>query len=996
MSRLKIIAAVWIAGCCLSLYAQPQNFPLIHYTTEDGLSHDEVNFILKDREGFMWFATSGGLNRFDGKNFRVFRHAPGDSASLCHNHVIGLFQDQLGYLWVGTSNGLCRLDTYTFRFEFFPATAGNPVSAIVPDGKGNGWFTLWDKLVKINLETLEFEFFPFPDELGGNGNVNIDSRGRIWLYAAGNIFLFDKERKTFQFHMGRRSTDPGFAFPVGTLIEDENGKLWLPSWGNGLYYFDEQQGRFVDYPDEGRISTQLLQDRDGFDRQFFWVGGGVHGLYLYYPEENIAFEMRPDPREPYSHNGRMARYFFRDDETGIVWIATEDGIEKYDPYAVRFRRGLLPLAQDFSQFSLVADAIQDRTDAEGETFWLAVWGNGLFRWERRKNGFRKFHHENGLTNNTVFCLEQDRSGRIWIGNFKGIDILDPRTLKSERLDGFFTKPNFNHNVISLLIDSRNCAWIGTNFEGLFRYDIPSKKLTRVPVDSPEQQQTGIFITNIAEDSSGYIWASSFSGFYRIDPATGDSRSFRGAEGLSDHLVCDDILVGKDGRIWIASRNGLIHADSSGKVIKIYKESDGLLDLHVYRIAQDHTGFIWAATNNHLHRLDPSTGHVSYFGKNDGLFANIAPSGMAIARNGEIFVGYQNVFNYFDPTRLRFNHRPPKIVLTGVQVANRETPFRQGDPIILHPDENVVTFEFAALNYSQPENNRYAYKLEGFDRDWTYTNLQRATYTNLDGGKYTFRVRAANNDGVWNMNELTATLRVIPPFYKTWYYWALLALLAFALAFAILWHRYRQRVKVEAIRRHIARDLHDDMGSSLSSIRFFSQFAKTKLQSDPSEAEPILERIGESAAVLSESMQDIIWTIDSGKDRLDDLATRMREFGFKVLEARNIRFTVQVSESFRPAKLSLAQRRNIYLIFKEAVNNALKYSECNEVKLFLTIVRNRLRMSIEDDGKGFDEEKVRHGHGLQNMKRRAEEVGGNLLLHSEEGKGTKILLTMRLR
>jgi len=329
------------------------------------------------------------------------------------------------------------------------------------------------------------------------------------------------------------------------------------------------------------------------------------------------------------------------------------------------------------------------------------------------------------------------------------------------------------------------------------------------------------------------------------------------------------------------------------------------------------------------------------------------------------------------------------------VLNKPVPWRMGEPVVLQPGDNVVSFDFSAPSYTQPEKTVLAYKLEGFDPDWVETRQNTITYTNLDGGKYTLLVKARNGDGFWSREVMRVPLRVIPPFRKTIWFRLLILALAGGVIGLIAWNRLEQRLQLEKIRRRIARDLHDDMGSTLSSIRFFSEVAQTQIETDQAQAKTLLQRIGQSAAALSEAMQDIVWAINARYDNLDDLAARMREFGLRIGEARGIRFRDEISSTFSLRHLRPDQRRNIYLIFKEALNNAAKYSECSEIRVRMELNRSKLMLEIKDDGKGFDPDAVQPGNGLTNMRQRAAEIGGELDLKTSPGQGVQIELVVEV-
>jgi signal transduction histidine kinase len=409
--------------------------------------------------------------------------------------------------------------------------------------------------------------------------------------------------------------------------------------------------------------------------------------------------------------------------------------------------------------------------------------------------------------------------------------------------------------------------------------------------------------------------------------------------------------------------------------------------------EDHSGNIWFNSDYLLHCLDTRTKTFSHYGLADGLFGNAPTDGLSVLPNGEIIVGFQNAFNYFNPALLRRNITPPPVVITAIKVLDKEHP--PGEPLVLHPGDNMLSIEFAALNFSQPERNRYAYKLEGFDPDWNYTDRPLAIYTNLDGGRHTLRLKAANNDGVWNETGATLEFRVVPPLYQRWYFYLALVLLGAGITYAIARYRYLQRRRLDDFRERLARDLHDEMGSTLSSIRFFSDFAQTQVADAKPETLPVLQRISQSATTLSESMQDIIWAMKTRNDHLEDIASRMTEFGLRLLEARGIRFKTHIDEHFPVKRLLPEQRRNLYLIFKEAINNAAKYAGCTEVELIFEVVHGVLTLQITDNGQGFDPASKEAGNGLYNMRQRAAEIGGRLKIISAPGKGTKVELKVNV-
>jgi two-component sensor histidine kinase len=402
-----------------------------------------------------------------------------------------------------------------------------------------------------------------------------------------------------------------------------------------------------------------------------------------------------------------------------------------------------------------------------------------------------------------------------------------------------------------------------------------------------------------------------------------------------------------------------------------------------------------ATDDLLHELNPKTQKFQYYDKGSGLIDKMIfmPCDITLNRQGEVFIGYPGGFNYVQPERLRQNNVSPPVVITAIRVNNKPRPVSQ--IVQLEPEETSLMVDFAALGYSQPLKNRYAYKLAGFDADWITSNDRTATYTNLEPGVYTFQVKAANNDGVWNQAGASVYVRVVAPYWKTGWFQLLCLALALCILYAIYRNRERQRQRLENIRNRIATDLHDDMGSTLSSIRLFSDVVQQQIAPVRPEAVPILQRISSSATTLSESMQDIVWTIQTNHDSLQDVVTRMREFGLKMAEAKEIIFNMEVSDAIDNLKLTLEQRRNLHLIFKESINNAVKYAGCSRIDVRLSLEGKCLRLLISDDGRGFDPATVQAGNGLANGQRRAREIRGTLTVTSAPGNGTRVELTMKI-
>ncbi|MCB0520942.1 MAG: hypothetical protein H6577_11330 [Lewinellaceae bacterium] len=1023
--RKYLIGLIISILCKTLLPAQPGPSSFVHYTTDQGLSNDYVKDIVKDRQGFLWVATLNGLNRFDGHSFWQFYHDPNSPNSLPENFVKEITLAPDGSLWTSGNKGICRIDPATLEFRRFllpenkDTLPNDGVGRVVFDETGMGWVSAEKGLYQFDPTNGSIHFFPLEPEYAGYFDTYLDAAGRLWLIEKEQISYFDTKTKKLRRFDTSSPGSPLHGASVMQVRPDQRGKIWIGTWFKGLFWYDAARDSIFDYPDKkNTLARTILPDASAAGKPYLWLGGGEYGLMVLYPETGEEIQFPPDWQDPFTHNNYLAGSLFKDEKTGDVWIGTETGLEHYAPATLRFGRVVVPIGKEFNQFSLMSGAVQDHTDPSGNTFYIALWGSGIFKWNRRENTFRHFHMKNsGLRNNQVFNIIQDKKGFLWSADV-GISRYDPRTGKWRSWPCHSDKFNVDNMMMSCIEDLDGGLWFGANTSGLFHYNPRTDKVVEVSLPSEAYNEKGkLRIFNMCLDPQGRIWMATIHHPIRFDPRTGKVEVFsvKNIEPLFNHW--SDVVVGQNGLLYVTAHDCLLELDTNCVVLRKFNQENGLRSNQVYQIVADRQGKIWFNTSHLLHCFDPKTGQFTYFGTADGLFKNTITDGLNMTANGEMFVGFQNAFNFFDPARLRKNLTPPPIVITTTKVMDQERRpeirqsfhfkgllvklerYLRDTVLVVNPGEDIFTIEFAALNFNQPERNRYAYKLEGFNDDWVQTSLNFATYTNLDGGEYLFRVKGANNDGIWNETGAQILVKIIPPLSQRWYFRASLILLI-GLVFMGIWHyRRQQRRRLEAFRESLARDLHDEMGSTLSSIRFFSEFAKQKVgNGEAAEATPVLQRISQSASDLSESMQDIIWAMKTKNDQLEDLAARMTEFGLRILEAGNVRFKTHVSENFSGKQLTPEQRRNAYLIFKEAVNNAAKYAEATEVELFLGLKKGLLLMRISDNGKGFDTNapvSSEGGNGLQNMRMRAAEIGGRVEVVSKIGEGTSVELRVRV-
>src|SRR5215203_3924414 len=986
--------------------AQRFNFSFEQFTTDHGLSHESIISITKDADGFLWIGTANGLNRFDGISFKIFRNEPNSEQTIPGNYIAGTALDKNGYLWIATNYGLCRLNTRTLKIDRVDLKDSSDKYARYDvmsgefDKDGTGWFIVNDHLYGVNQETFKWKRYPLPASRFHGNSSQVDSKNRVWLSIGRAKYLFDPRTEKFKYLVGfdwsHRNTD----ILCGSVKEDASGQVWMVTWAHGFYIWNEAKQEFEKKETAPESMTAFEFDKDEQGKPFMWCGGGAYGLMTYDTSEKKFFYFKNDPRDKYTHNLGQTVCVLRDTSSGIVWLGTENGLEKYDPHAIRFRRYRIWQNKDDltnSQYFFTSGFVHDKTDPTGNTWWVSVWIGGLYKWNRSKLTLDEdYVQTKGIKEPGIFSMVQAKDGMIWIGHGQGVQVLDPGTNKFIRhFVDFFPNKKERFSVTFISEDSKSNMWFST-YQGLFSYDLKGDSIINWGSRIPSLQK--IYPLNIREDAEGYIWFSSAKGLGRIDAPKNELLLFTNTGRKNKKLTDDEVgslYIDRSQHIWVSGIGYLAKLDKHGEVLDLYSDKTGYTGTSVSGLAEDPYGFFWIATDNRLHRLDPSTGHFDYFDKNDGLFNNKMADGFYLSNEGELFLGFNGAINSIQTNKIAFNKKPPVVIVSQLKVRGHLRNFDSSNKISIRPGERSIVIEFSAMNFSQSKKNTFGFWLEGYDSTWRYTNERILSLMNLEAGTHKLHVKASNNDGVWS-NEAVYTIKVDPYFQHTIWFKLLLAALMLLLFFVLLFYRKQQRKRLERIRNRIATDLHDDMGSTLSSIRIFSDVAKKQIEETKPETVQLLDRISNNATSLSENMQDIIWTIRSDNDTLEDLVSRMREFGLRVCDAKHIRFNTVVSQSFKASKLSLEQRRNLYLIFKEGLNNAVKYAESSHIDLILNLKSRFLKMELTDNGKGFEMDKIKRGNGLNNLEKRAKEIGGQIAIKSEPGKGTCINLMVILK
>jgi signal transduction histidine kinase/ligand-binding sensor domain-containing protein len=976
------------------------------FTINDGLSQGFISAILQDQQGFMWFGTNDGLNKYDGYSFTVFRHVPGDLQSLGGDDITCLYEDTQQRLWIGfRGKGIDIFDPqrHTFRHIRQSNTSGlrsDFVHGIQQDRSGAFWIRTRagiDRLelkgdsIKVMAVKLDSSLEQQRSQLGIE-HMLIDSRNRKFVTTNSTVteIIFNDSLRTYRLVERFRFT-PVEQLYIGALIEDTvNHCLYLNS-GNFIY-------KFPDYNfSRARIiaSYEASNIRWTIDNHFnLWLMGR-ESIKLVNTRYNRQRLVVPDA-DPLKQVLQAPTVFYTD-RTGVVWLGSGGyGLLKYDPATAGFHHSM----RGANIYQLVEDRdgkiITNSLDA------LELTGDSA----RLLPGYITADQ---LHNNLNMSFTRDTSGNLWYSRKGALLRYNPVTRSIQRFELPYT--DFVTQPFPILGDKGTHIWMGYN-RYLVKYNWATGVFSRYTYPIEEVQYDFDYVQSMYQDED-MLWIGSINGLFGFDMKQEKMvhvyrNNEKDSHSISMNLAlsfCPDVQE-PERYLWIGTKGGGLNRldKSTGQFIH-YTTQQGLANNVVYGILPDYSGNLWLSTNKGLSVFHIASGIFRNFDVSDGLQSNEF-NRYAYLRTSEgiMIFGGLNGLNYFRADEIR-PLDPPKVVFTDFRLFNKSMePGRRGSPlkkaiyatdyIALRYDQNVVTFQFAAMDYRKKGSIRYRYRMEGFDKDWIYSDAHEATYTNLDPGEYQFIVQASFENGAWSENSASVRLRVITPWYRTWWFYTLVAVFVSAAGYGFYRFRLFQLRRMETLRNRIARDLHDEVGSSISTIAIYSKIVQDQLNNMTFNKQPLLTKINDFATEIMSSMNDIVWSINTRNDAFEHIISRMREHATQLLEAKGYQLHFSFDEQVLRFKLGMERRRDFYLVYKEALNNIAKYAEGHHVWISLLTGDQGITLRIRDDGKGFDPENVKKtGNGLVNMRQRAAALHGRLTVNSSEGGGTEIILTI---
>ncbi|AMP99865.1 hypothetical protein AY601_2991 [Pedobacter cryoconitis] len=941
-------------------YAQQQKINFTSLNSKDGLSSNTVNAILKDRYGLMWFATEDGLNKFDGTNFTVYKHKSDDSTGLQANDIRTLHEDKSGNLWVGSAGGSLSLyDRKKNSFINFPANtaaglSSDIVRSICSDYTGKIWVATFNGLDVVDPVSKKVRKFSirsknqqvFPDKI--ISCLYEDRKRRMWIGTNNGLYLYNRKTTSFIFfqHSATNAASISDNYIAG-IVEDRLGNLWIGT-KNGLSMLLPDGKGFQNLRhkpgDSQSLSSNTITSVVANATNQLWIGTD-EGLNILDITTGEITKYMPDSRNTYSLTGKFINCMYIDKQ-GTYWVGPfRGGINKYDNNLNLFH---LKQSNIFDQRGLNGSVVTSFAGYTPDEIFVGTDGGGLNLFNRKTELFR--HINMPLANGSssagisIMVMEMTRSKKLYIGTYsKGLFVMDTGTEKIQQFKAGNRADELNSNdIFCVKEDSKGKIWVGTNGGGVNILNSAHKVVFRYCENAKGANEAKYPINNfirfIEEDDHGDMWIGSYgSGIAVFNPLSQKFTQYDKASGKLPNNLTLCMLKDRAGDIWVGTfSGGLSLFDRKTKQFITFSEKSGLNNATVYAIVEDLKGQIWVSTNKGISSFDRKTKKFTNYGIYNGVQNNNFVLGAGFsAADGEIFFGGAEGFNYFNPQYFKKNKNVPSVMFTDLRINNNSVKASDDGPIKDHISvakeinldyKQNFTLGYVSVNYTAPEQNKYSYRLEGFDKDWIEAGTSKSvSYTNLDPGDYVFHVKASNNNGLWNTAGTVINIHVKPPFWRTIYAYLFYVIVSIG---SLLYSRHRgiqklkkkfaevqERMKADQERKETER-LNDLDKLKIKFLTNLSHEFRTPLSLIMGPVDKLL--LEEKGAVDSSPLV----MIKRNARRLLNLVNQILDF--RKMEEHELRlnssdaelvpFIKEVLESFN----DLSERKHIQLVFKSQI------------------------------------------------------------------------------
>ncbi|WP_069660988.1 hybrid sensor histidine kinase/response regulator transcription factor [Arcticibacter eurypsychrophilus] len=979
---LKYIPVIFFLTCSSLVFSQENELNFTNLSSREGLSSNIITAILKDSYGYMWFATDDGLNKFDGNKIVVYRHSPGDSSSIPSNDVLDLHEDKKGNLWIGTTAGLVLYNRKMDSFENVYSNYKYSVLSISSDLSGKIWTAGYAGVYVFDPKTRQAAHIETQNSKDRKIvsqpvlKVFSDSKGRIWLSTDKGLLLYMRKNKAFRNFYHTSSTFSIASNSISAIGEDDKGHIWVGT-DNGLSMLLPNGQDFQNYhhdpANSKSLSSNFIYSIDFEKGGNIWVGT-EEGLNIFDPSKKEALRISRNPRNLYSMVGKAVKAIYIDNN-GIYWVATfRGGVNKFDKNLAFFN---LKHSNPYDAFGLNADVATSFAEVKGKGVYVGTDGGGIRLFNIKTGLFSPISLNKSPAKGgglAILAMEKWNS-EVWIGTFlNGLYILDSKSGKVRQITkGKGPNSLSGNDIFCLKKDSQGNMWVGTNGQGVDCFDSKKKivaRFNKAAKGSEEVLLTG-YIRAIEEDRDGNIWfGSKGAGIAVYNPLTGNSKMLRSENSKLPSNNVMTICSAKNGTVWVGTGGeGLAYYDPRKAEFVSFSVKNGLSNGVIYKILEDAAGVIWVSTNNGLSSFNPRNKKFKNYTYYNGLQRSpfVIGSGLKLA-DGQLFFGGVDGFNYFNPKNLHTNKNVPEVVLTELRISNKSIQPSESSEITEHISvareitldyKQNFSLSFAALNYTSPQENRYHYKLENFDKEWNNVgSVTTAVYTNLDPGYYVFRVKATSDAGEWSTPVTSIKIYVRPPFWLTYYAYALYVIFVLS----VLWYmRYsgirKLRAKFELVQERLqvqqlieqerreAERLHELDELKIKFLTNLSHEFRTPISLIVGPVEQLLqvETSTSKSSHLNMIRRNARRLLNLVNQLLDFRNLEEKELQLNTTEGDFIAFVRDVAESFK----DLSERKHIDFVYRSSVKFYFTYFDRDKIeRVIFNLLSNAFKFTLK--------------------------------------------------
>ncbi len=826
---VRKLVAIFVLLVSLVCRAQNSRIRFEKVGHKEGLSSQQVTCVAQDKLGFIWIGTTFGLNRFDGISCKTYYHSKKDSNSLVNNLVLSIKENDDGKLWIGTQEGVSCFDPVKEKFSNYHAAGTGHYNFpkefcfTYIDKENTVWIGHNSGVSFINKGTVLPVNIDLQLEAKGRfGNKFVtsflhDKKGRFWVSTSYGIQCVDKNsRSVIAHHFGLDKN----AIGCTEIIEDNHGRIFAGTWGAGVYVFNEAQKEFIPHTLKGSSYYNIVHNilpvtEAGIDNLLLGTEAGLIKITTtnLLNDQSIFEISNPDKLNPESISNGIISGLIRD-RAGNIWIATPNGVNKINPY--KQNNQSYPITQDPNYNASPTNICEDLNDSN--KLWVSSGGK-LFSYNKQAH---EFGESQSLEN--AHALREMIKGKkfYWIATSNGLLQYDAKMIKTKHYKKGTSPQHLNTDKLySVCEDHEGKIWIGTIKKGINVLD-PSTGLIQKYLDDSSAMHLNYFVNKIIEDSHHNIWIGTTGGLFRYNRTQNKFELFRTNPRTEYAAASDNILSiteTYDGRIWIGTRQGLRYYNYKDDLFTEIPVTDHGVSDFISGIIEVNRDQLWLASNNGLLQFNTAKKTFKLYNTLHGLPANDLSSAFERDESGTIYIGFPGKLTVLHPSKLLANQYTAPPLITGIAINNEFAPFPEKKLIVKY--NQSLSINFVSLNYTDPENNTYAYQLTGANKEWINIGNNRSiSFPGLQPGEYTLKLKAANNEGVWH-DEITGFSFVVrPPFWKTWWFIISVILLIAAAVYSFYIYRLHQHLHMEKMRTRIATDLHDDIGATLSSISFY--------------------------------------------------------------------------------------------------------------------------------------------------------------------------------